>query len=110
MAIQAVFLEISKEKIKSIGFLIETGNFFLKYSSVIIKITIFAAMSGKAQVPMVNGLISKMSIPNSLSSEIVELFDAIRTGNTTETKLIRIMDIEKMRTAHSRKYDFSSIS
>ena len=55
-------------------------------------------MRGKAQTPNVKGLTSAKTIPNSWSSFMVELFEAIRAGKITEIKLIRTIEIEKRKT------------
>ncbi len=58
------------------------------------KTTKFAANNGYAHIPVSKESTSNNVIPNSLSSLIVELFDAMRVGNTTEIKLMKTIEIE----------------
>jgi len=94
----ATFFETSKEKINSIELVIKLGNFFLKNKIAIVNTTKLAINSGVDQTPKTKGSISIAPIPKSSIKLKTELFDAIRAGNTTETKLIRTMEIEKRKT------------
>jgi len=52
------------------------------------------------QTPNSNGLTSKRVTSSSLSSFMVESLEAISAGKTTETRLIKTIDIVNRKTAH----------
>ncbi len=80
----------------------EFGNLFLKYKMTIPKTAMFTVTNGNAQKPIENGSTSRRTISSSLRSLSVESLDAIKAGNTTETRLIKTTDKENRNTAQLR--------
>ena len=67
---------------------------------------ILTAISWAAHIPTTKGSTGRMGIPRSRSCSMVELLDAIRAGNTTETMQIKTITTENKNTAQLEKSIF----
>lgn len=102
----ATFFETSNEKTNSNDLEIKSGNFFLKNKIINVNTTKLIINKGTAKTPETKGSMSSESIPISSSNPITELFDAIRAGKTTETKLIRTIMRENRKTTQDIEFCF----
>ena len=64
------------------------------------------AISGAAHIPTTKGSTGRRGMPRSRSCSMVELLEAIRAGNITETRLIRTIVTVKMKIIHLTRFVF----